>query len=267
MVVKDIRTKYEKADSPGLCIKSDGTRDHCNIENVSVVIRFVQKSIPEEHLIGLIELNQLDAEYICNQINTCNGGQWNCQQKKCTSRCKIESGSFITTFDGKSYTVNGNCKFIIAMKLFISSKVKIQAQTTVFDSSVNVNTGYIFCYVTYSIITALIISFVVCLSDDVVIFWQSSQYVQVLTGFGMNLQVQVDPVMQLYVTLPEDAKGSTKGLCGTFNGIVTDEFMASNGIVELTADSFAKSWATLPGQCELVPPKPCIRSDNGNKVQ
>ncbi|XP_051778452.1 uncharacterized protein LOC127526608 [Erpetoichthys calabaricus] len=68
MVVKDIRTKYENADSPGLCIKRDGTRDRCNIENLSVVIRLVQNSIPEEHLIGLIKLNQLDPEYICNQI-------------------------------------------------------------------------------------------------------------------------------------------------------------------------------------------------------
>ncbi|XP_039618080.1 mucin-19-like [Polypterus senegalus] len=197
---------------------------------------------------------------------TCNGGQWNCQQKKCTSRCKIESGSFITTFDGKSYTVNGNCKFIIAMgqlpnwtltadlsdcnKGRCITEVKLLYNTTVYSiSPQNVLAGS--NVVTYNYGT-----------DDVVIFWQSSQYVQVLTGFGMNLQVQVDPVMQLYVTLPEDAKGSTKGLCGTFNGIVTDEFMASNGIVELTADSFAKSWATLPGQCELVPPKPCIRSDN-----
>ncbi|KAG2471240.1 LRC28 protein, partial [Polypterus senegalus] len=67
MVVKDIRTKYEKAE---LCIKSDGTRDHCKTENVYVVTRFVHISIPEEHLIGLIELNQLDAEYICNQIQS-----------------------------------------------------------------------------------------------------------------------------------------------------------------------------------------------------
>lgn len=68
MVLKDIQTKYEEADSPGLCIKSDGTRDRCNIENLSVIIRFVRNSIPEEHLIGLIELNQLDAEYVCDQI-------------------------------------------------------------------------------------------------------------------------------------------------------------------------------------------------------
>lgn len=62
MVLKDIQTKYKEADSAGLCIKSDGTRDRCNIENLSVIIRFGRNSIPEEHLIGLIELNQLDAE-------------------------------------------------------------------------------------------------------------------------------------------------------------------------------------------------------------
>ncbi|KAK0150726.1 Zinc finger MYM-type protein 1 [Merluccius polli] len=68
MVLNEIKTRYGEADSPGLCIKSDGTRDRCNIENVSVIIRFVHNSIPEEHLIGLIQLNQLDAAYVCDQI-------------------------------------------------------------------------------------------------------------------------------------------------------------------------------------------------------
>ncbi|KAK0141098.1 hypothetical protein N1851_021900 [Merluccius polli] len=63
MVLNEIKTRYGEADSPGLCIKSDGTRDRCNIENLSVIIRFVHNSIPEEHLIGLIQLNQLDAAY------------------------------------------------------------------------------------------------------------------------------------------------------------------------------------------------------------
>ena len=68
MVLNEIKTRYGEADSPGLCIKSDGTRDRCNIENLSVIIRFVHNSIPEEHLIGLIQLNQLDAAYVCDQI-------------------------------------------------------------------------------------------------------------------------------------------------------------------------------------------------------
>ncbi len=68
MVLDDIRTRYENSDSPGACIKSDGSRDRCNIENLSVVVRFVRDSIPEEHLIGLVELAQLDAEYVSTQM-------------------------------------------------------------------------------------------------------------------------------------------------------------------------------------------------------
>lgn len=42
--------------------------DKCNVENLSLVIRFVCNSVPEEHLIGLLDLKQLDAEYITSQI-------------------------------------------------------------------------------------------------------------------------------------------------------------------------------------------------------
>ncbi len=49
-------------------IKSDGTRRRCNVENPSVIIRFVCDGIPDEHLIGLLDLSQLDAEYITTQI-------------------------------------------------------------------------------------------------------------------------------------------------------------------------------------------------------
>ena len=68
MVLGEIRKKYENADSAGFCFKSDGTRDRCNVENLSVMIHFVRNSMPEEHLIELLELQQLDAEYITSEI-------------------------------------------------------------------------------------------------------------------------------------------------------------------------------------------------------
>ncbi|KAM3621706.1 uncharacterized protein V6R79_014779 [Siganus canaliculatus] len=70
MVLRQIRKRYENADSAGFCLKSDGTRDRCNVENLSVIIRFVSNSMPEEHLIGLLDLHQLDAEYITSELMT-----------------------------------------------------------------------------------------------------------------------------------------------------------------------------------------------------
>lgn len=56
MVLKKIKQKYDTADLAAFCLKSDGTRDRCNTENLSVIIRFVCNGVPEEHLIGLLEL-------------------------------------------------------------------------------------------------------------------------------------------------------------------------------------------------------------------
>uniref|UniRef100_A0A8C2BET5 DUF4371 domain-containing protein n=1 Tax=Cyprinus carpio TaxID=7962 RepID=A0A8C2BET5_CYPCA len=68
MVLKKIKQKYDTADSAAFCLKSDGTRDRCNTENLSVIIRFVCNGVPEEHLIDLLELQQLDADYITTEI-------------------------------------------------------------------------------------------------------------------------------------------------------------------------------------------------------
>uniref|UniRef100_A0A8C4RGW8 VWFD domain-containing protein n=1 Tax=Erpetoichthys calabaricus TaxID=27687 RepID=A0A8C4RGW8_ERPCA len=122
------------------------------------------------------------------ELCECHSGKWVCKQNDCPSQCKIEVGSSITTFDGKVYTVNGNCDYVIAMV----SHIPLQ---------------------NFIIIIFILLS----------------------------------------------------GLCGNFNGIVTDEFMASSGIMESTADAFAKSWATNT-ECEPPSPIPCIRSDNGKII-
>ncbi len=56
--------RYTNADPAGFCVKSDGTGDRCNVENMSIINRFVCNSMPGEHLIGLLDLHQLDTEYI-----------------------------------------------------------------------------------------------------------------------------------------------------------------------------------------------------------
>ena len=39
-----------------------------NLENLSIIIRFLRNALLEEHLIGLVDLSQLNAEYITTQI-------------------------------------------------------------------------------------------------------------------------------------------------------------------------------------------------------
>ena len=67
-MLHEIKNKYDNKDHTRFSIKSDVTRDRCNVENLSIMMRFVCNSIPEEHLIGLLDLSQLDAEFMTTEI-------------------------------------------------------------------------------------------------------------------------------------------------------------------------------------------------------
>uniref|UniRef100_A0A4W3H0Q5 VWFD domain-containing protein n=1 Tax=Callorhinchus milii TaxID=7868 RepID=A0A4W3H0Q5_CALMI len=105
-------------------------------------------------------------------------------------------------------------------------------------------------------------SFSAVLVCEITIFQQSSMYLQVATEFGLKMQVQFSPIMQLYISVPEDAKGSTKGLCGTFNDNASDDFRTIQGIVEDSAVTFANSWKTGDKCPDPTLPSPCISSEN-----
>lgn len=61
---EDQAKRYANTDSAGFCMKSERTRDRCNVKNLPIITWFVCNSMPEEHLIGLLDLHQLDAEYM-----------------------------------------------------------------------------------------------------------------------------------------------------------------------------------------------------------
>ena len=50
----------------GLALKA--MEPETNVENISIMIQFGCNSIPEEHLISLLDLSQLDAEFMTTQI-------------------------------------------------------------------------------------------------------------------------------------------------------------------------------------------------------
>ncbi|KAI3366869.1 hypothetical protein L3Q82_009520 [Scortum barcoo] len=94
---------------------------------------------------------------------------------------------------------------------------------------------------------------------NILVFWQSSMYVQVHTSFGLRIQVQMAPEIQVYITQPKNHTGMVSGLCGNANNDTTDDFTTSSGIIENSAEPFALSWSMVgcfPGS------NPCINTDN-----
>uniref|UniRef100_A0A8C9Y283 VWFD domain-containing protein n=1 Tax=Sander lucioperca TaxID=283035 RepID=A0A8C9Y283_SANLU len=167
------------------------------------------------------------------QSCVCDSGKWQCSENNCPPRCLIE-GQFVTTFDGKQYALPSKCTYVASQEMYTFShdKVKFREEE----------------------ITEL------HQSDHALVFWQSSMYVQVHTSFGMKIQVQVSPEIQLYITPPRNHTEVISGLCGNHNSDTTDDFTTSSRIIENSAQPFAQSWSV--GACPENIHSTCISTDN-----
>ncbi|XP_064922165.1 mucin-6 [Columba livia] len=191
------------------------------------------------------------------RICKCTMGQWNCKDLPCPGRCSLEGGSFVTTFDSRSYRFHGVCTYVLMKSSSLPHNGTLMA---VYEKS-----GYSHSETSLSAVIYLsskdkiVISQNELLTDDdelkrlpyrsgdITIFRQSSMYIQMHTTFGLELVVQTSPVFQAYVKVGSQFKGRTLGLCGNYNGDTTDDFMTSMDITEGTASLFVDSWRA--GNC------------------
>nr|XP_040142673.1 mucin-2 [Ictidomys tridecemlineatus] len=188
----------------------------------------------------------------CEQC-VCNAGRWVCKDLPCPGTCTLEGGSHITTFDGKKFTFHGDCYYVLTKGAHNDSF------TLLGELAPCGSTDKQTCLKTVALLTDRKKNVVAFKSDGSVllnelavtlphvaasfsIFQPSSYHIVVNTALGLRLQVQLVPVMQLFVTLDQAAQGQVQGLCGDFNGLESDDFRTAGGLVEATGSSFANSW-------------------------
>ncbi|KAM9854785.1 mucin-5B [Aulostomus maculatus] len=160
---------------------------------------------------------------VCQQDSErciCLKGQWDCVSLQRPSTCAIEEGSHVTTFDGKTYTFHGDCSYFLA---------KVESKVIMFTSDGTVKQNMQPVSLPFQ-------------SADINIFHASSFHIMFQTNFGLQIQIQHVPVMQVYVSLEQSYRTKSKGLCGNYNMVMSDDMKTSQGIVEGTAATFVNSW-------------------------
>uniref|UniRef100_A0A3Q3LAB6 Mucin-19-like n=1 Tax=Mastacembelus armatus TaxID=205130 RepID=A0A3Q3LAB6_9TELE len=181
----------------------------------------------------------------------CNGGRWLCSENLCPSRCLME-GQFVTTFDGKQYAVPGKCTYVASQGLNWAITIEFS------EKEASLKTVVLQLFEVQKLFKEAITE--LHQSGHALVFWQSSMYVHVHTSFGMKIQVQMSPEIQLYITPPRNHTGKISGLCGNSNNGTTDDFTTSSGIVENSPQPFALSWSV--GTCAVNIPTTCSNTDN-----
>nr|XP_058925252.1 mucin-5AC [Kogia breviceps] len=186
---------------------------------------------------------------------TCSGGQWRCQEVQCPGTCSVLGGAHFSTFDERQYTVHGDCSYVLAKPCDSSAFTVLaelrrcgltDSETCLKSLTLILGGGHMVFVVKASgevfvnqIYTQLPLS-----AANVTLFRPSTFFIIAQTQLGLQLDIQLVPIMQVFVRLAPQLRGQTCGLCGNFNQNQADDFRTISGMVEGTAAAFTNTWKT-----------------------
>ncbi|NXL28378.1 OTOG protein, partial [Glaucidium brasilianum] len=191
----------------------------------------------------------------CNNC-TCVGGKWICTNLTCPAECSVSGDIHFMTFDGRKYTFQATCQYILA-KSRTSEAFTISLQNAPCGQNQDGS-----CIKSISLILKQDPKRQVTLthSGDVLIYDQykinlpyadelfeirklSSVFLQVKTHIGLQILYDREG-LRLYLQADGRWKDDTVGLCGTFNGNMEDDFLSPVGVTESTPELFGNTWKT-----------------------
>ncbi|XP_035520751.1 mucin-2-like [Morone saxatilis] len=189
---------------------------------------------------------------------TCFEGRWACKSLQTPATCAVEEGSHVTTFDGKTYTFHGECyytlakvqrkddaspKFTILVQLVPCVNQKFDTCLKSLKIVLNNDRNNVLMFTSDGTVKQNMQTITLPYhSGDINIFHASSFHVMLQTSFGLQIQIQHVPIMQVYVSLDQSYRAKTRGLCGNYNMILSDDMKTPQGIVEGTSATFCNSW-------------------------
>nr|XP_046254838.1 mucin-5B-like [Scatophagus argus] len=212
--------------------------------------------------------------YNCRSC-VCDSGQWKCTEENCPGTCSVEGGAHVNTFDGKIYTFHGDCSYVLAQDSENRYTVLVDLvkcgladrRTCLRAVTLAINNNYEVLKIQSSgtVFVGNVESRLPLFKTDLSAFMPSSFYILINTNVGLKVMVQLSPMMQVFITADPSLNGTTSGLCGNFNNIMSDDFRVISGLVEGTAAMFANKWKTT-ANCPDITTRfghPC--SQNFNK--
>nr|XP_033490158.1 mucin-5AC-like [Epinephelus lanceolatus] len=190
----------------------------------------------------------------------CTRGQWRCEDIECPGICSLLGGAHISTYDDKMYTFHGDCSYVLTKEINGTfsvlgdlAKCKNSDKSTCLAAVTLLLPKHMMIVVDSSgqFLYNKLITQLPFFMDDVTVFRPSTFFIVIHTSYGLHLEIQLSPIMQIYIKASVSNKGKLRGLCGDFNDVEADDFRTTNGLIEGTAGTFVNTWKAR-GSCRDV---------------
>ncbi|KAL7040824.1 hypothetical protein ACKWTF_000531 [Chironomus riparius] len=231
----------------------------------------------------------------CNTC-TCENGNWECSSKTCGSRCSSVGDPHYVTFDGKRYDFMGKCSYYL-MK---TDELTVEAENVACSGAISESMNFLPSFTTempsctksltmkfndnagqkriiklkqggFVLLDGFEVSTLPWDLDDGAVVIKQASSTFLVVDFHDGVQVWWDGATRAYIDAPASYRGKTKGLCGTFNSNMQDDFLTPEGDIETTVHPFANKWQTKES-CDFISdkiiPHPCqMNPENKAKAE
>ncbi|CAH0701554.1 unnamed protein product [Spodoptera exigua] len=197
----------------------------------------------------------------CNTC-TCEGGAWTCTQIACGARCGAMGDPHYYTFDGLRYDFMGRCTYTMLQTDNVTVEVENVACSGAITEAMNLSPykgeGKPSCTKAVNIIydgasvhmkqggfvlvNGKEVSTLPVMAGDIRIRAASSMFI--IVQLPNKVDLWWDGNTRVFIDVPAEFQGKTKGLCGTFNLNQKDDFLTPENDIEQSALAFANKWKT-----------------------
>ncbi|XP_008588542.1 PREDICTED: mucin-5AC-like, partial [Galeopterus variegatus] len=200
----------------------------------------------------------------CNTC-TCESRMWQCTEEPCLATCAVYGDGHYLTFDGQSYSFNGDCEYTLVQD-HCGKNSSVKYAFRVITENVPCGTTGTTCSKAIKIFLG---STELKLSDGKVEVIEQGTGQEVpysIRHMGIYLVVDTEAGLVLlwdrrtsiFIRLSPELKGKVCGLCGNFDGNAINDFTTRSQSVVSNALEFGNSWKSSPTCPDAQAPKdPC----------
>ena len=214
---------------------------------------------------------------VVSECGTCFGSGKPCGWDDGSSggaTCLSAGDSHYRTFDGLWHYFQGVCEYILAKDcvgndfVIHQRKQACDSRTCTHSIAVRNSIGNIINLWQGRLVSVNGESVVLpyLLNDGTEILVEGTLLLVKISGAnGSTIAIRWDGSHFVEVVMPEEYARRTCGLCGTFNGMTSDDFQLPNGTIASSSHEFGLGWAVNPLQRLLFPIASSSCQDNGTE--